>query len=155
MKTPIKITIAMIVLLIGCIGPACIPKRALHRNHTVEFRLAESKMSDGLTEQTLANSDEKIYLHKEAIITADDIDEAEATHGRLGDYLVNVRFTGDGARKMEKATSENILKRLAIIIDGKVLSAPTIQSTISSSCQITGNFTKESAESVAKSINGE
>ena len=91
-------------------------------------------MSDGLVEQTLANSDEKIYLHKEAIITADDIDDAAVTPGRFDDYQVNVRFTGDGARKMEKVTSENISKRLAIIIDGKALSAPTIQSTISSSC---------------------
>src|SRR5882724_3760192 len=92
MKTPIKITIAMIVLLIGCIGPACIPKRALHRNHTVEFRLAESKMSDGLIEQTLVDSDEKIYLHKEAIITADDIDDAAVAQGRSDDYQINVRI---------------------------------------------------------------
>ena len=147
----------MMTLLIVCLGPACFTKLRVHRNrtHTFELKLAEAKMSDGLVEQAVADSGEKIYLHKEAIITADDIDDANATQDGRGGYQVNVRFSADGARKMEKATGENISKRLAIIFDGKVRSAPTIQSPISSACNITGAFTRESAEDLAKALRGD
>ena len=112
-------------------------------------------MSDGLTPQAVGSSGEIIYLHKEPILVTDDINYAELVQGRANDYQVTVRFTGEGARKMEKATSENISKRMAIFMDGKILTAPTIQSTISDSCNISGNFTKESAENLVKAINGE
>jgi preprotein translocase subunit SecD len=154
MKTLVKITIAMMALLFGCIGSACIPKRPVHRTHTVEFRLAESEMSDGLVEQTVGNSGEKIYLHKEAVVAGDDIGSAEAAPDGRGTYTLNVRFSADAAIKIGRATEENISKRLAILIDGKVLSAPFIQSSISNSCSITGRFTKEVAEGAANAING-
>lgn len=55
-----------------------------------------------------------------------------------------------GARKFAKLTGENIEKRLAIILDGKVKSAPTIQTRIPNGHgQITGNFSMEEARDLA------
>jgi preprotein translocase subunit SecD len=84
---------------------------------------------------------------------------AKSTAGRGGsqeDYnSIEITFTQDGAKKMAKLTEENNGKLLAVLLDGKVVSAATIRSVISEKAQITGNFTKEQAEQIAKAIRGE
>jgi preprotein translocase subunit SecD len=62
---------------------------------------------------------------------------------------VNIKFNPKGARIFAKITEENIGKRLAIVLDGEVYSAPTIQSKIVGSGRITGNYTDESAKNLA------
>jgi len=62
---------------------------------------------------------------------------------------VGIKFNTKGARIFAKITEENINKRLAIILDGEVYSAPTIQSKITGAGRITGNYTDESAKSLA------
>ena len=55
-----------------------------------------------------------------------------------------------GAKKFAKVTSNNIGEQLAIVLDKKIISAPTIQDTIiGGSGQITGNFTFQSATDLA------
>lgn len=64
--------------------------------------------------------------------------------------VVTFRFDGQGARRFGDATSQNIGKRFAIVLDEKVISAPVIQSAITGgSGQITGNFTEQSANDLA------
>jgi len=64
--------------------------------------------------------------------------------------VVTFRFDGLGARRFGDATTQNIGKRFAIVLDGKVISAPVIQGAITGgSGQITGNFTAESANDLA------
>ena len=64
--------------------------------------------------------------------------------------LVQFRFNGQGAKRFGDATIHGIGKRFAIILDGKIISAPVIQSAITGgSGQITGNFTPESANDLA------
>ena len=59
---------------------------------------------------------------------------------------------GTGSQALAKATSEHRGKRLAIVFNGKVISAPIIQSKISTKAVITGNFTKEEVEDIVKAI---
>ncbi len=67
-----------------------------------------------------------------------------------GQPVVTFRFNGQGARRFGDATSLNIGKRFAIVLDGKVISAPVIQSAITGgSGQITGHFTEQSANDLA------
>jgi preprotein translocase subunit SecD len=67
-----------------------------------------------------------------------------------GQPVVTFRFNGQGARRFGDATTQNLGKRFAIVLDGKVISAPVIQSAITGgSGQITGNFTAESANDLA------
>ncbi|MFQ5789652.1 MAG: protein translocase subunit SecD [Acidobacteriota bacterium] len=63
----------------------------------------------------------------------------------------NVSFTlkPEGASKFRRATQANIGRQLAIILDGRVQSAPVIQSTIYDQGQITGRFTLEEAQDLA------
>jgi preprotein translocase subunit SecD len=63
---------------------------------------------------------------------------------------VSFRFNGVGARRFGDATGRNIGRRFAIVLDNKVISAPTIQSAITGgSGVITGSFTPETANNLA------
>jgi hypothetical protein len=61
---------------------------------------------------------------------------------------VGIEFTDEGARRFEKLTSSNIGRRLAILFDGKLISAPTIRSTMSKSAMITPGRDGFTAEQV-------
>jgi len=64
--------------------------------------------------------------------------------------VVSFRFDSAGARRFATATQQNVGKRFAIVLDEKVISAPTIQEPIlNGSGQISGSFTTESANDLA------
>jgi len=122
----------------------------------IEFHRADDQPATGLTEATAPEGPNvKIYLHPEAELTNADIAEATATTDGLGQPAISVSFTAQGAKKMSKLTEENLGKPMVIMVDGKVLSAPTIRSKIADGkAQISGHFTQEEAERIAKGING-
>ena len=62
------------------------------------------------------------------------------------DPIVTFEFNSEGAEKFYKLTSENIGRDVAILVNGKVLTAPRVNAPISSSGGITGNFTQEEAQ---------
>lgn len=74
------------------------------------------------------------FLKSRAEITGDLIRDAAATPdqsaGSLGGWYVSLQFTEQGGRIFERITGENIKRRFAIILDGRVASAPVIQSRI-------------------------
>ncbi len=67
---------------------------------------------------------------------------------------ISLQLDEKGGEKLFQLTSNNIRKALAAIIDGKVISAPVIQSAISREAMITGKFTEEQANSMISIING-
>jgi preprotein translocase subunit SecD len=67
---------------------------------------------------------------------------------------IEIKFTAEGQKKFAKVTSQNIGNRLAIVINGKLISAPRIQDEISDGiCEIAANFSKQDADELAKQIN--
>lgn len=64
-------------------------------------------------------------------------------------YMVGFQLTPEGTDIFRELTGNNIKKRMAIVLDGKVSSAPTIQSEIVGSGQISGNFTFEETKILA------
>ena len=68
-------------------------------------------------------------------------------------YVVSLTLTSEGAEKFAKATQENLGRRIAIVYDGEVISAPVVQSVISDGkAQITGQSTLEEAQELAAII---
>jgi preprotein translocase subunit SecD len=70
--------------------------------------------------------------------------------------VIGVDFNSEGAKKMEALTSANIGRRLAIIVDGNLLSTPTIRAAISGSAVIEGGaqgYSPEQVQSLAKDLN--
>ncbi len=81
-------------------------------------------------------------------------DAVKTAHVRIGgtfnEPYVALELTDRGARIFEKITSENVGKRLAIVLDGVVRSAPVIREKIAGGhAQITGSFTHEEAADLA------
>ena len=91
-----------------------------------------------------------ILLKKETLLTGEYLSEARVNFDqRSGQPEVGIKFNNKGSKIFAKITEQNIGKRLAIVLDGEVYSAPNIQSKISGAGRITGNYTDESAKSLA------
>jgi preprotein translocase subunit SecD len=119
----------------------------------VEFRRAETKPANGLTAAMVEGSKEKIYLHNKAELTAEDIAEAKASLDNAQKLAIDITFTKAGGMKMAKLSEDHLGKPLAVIVDGKVLSAPTIRVIITEKATITGSFTQEEMEKIVVAIN--
>ncbi|MDT1115674.1 hypothetical protein RNI00_30015, partial [Pseudomonas aeruginosa] len=80
-------------------------------------------------------------------IRGDQLTNAQQTNSQqTNDPVVNITFNSDGGEKVAKLTTQNVNKPFAIILDGKVLSAPNINEPIlGGSAVIAGRFTTESA----------
>ena len=139
------------------VGQALVFSQDLPRLVRVEFRWAETFPGKGLTEATVLGTGEKIYLHKEVIITNKDIIEARAVNDPLkkdGIYQVKLVFTKQAAARMAKSTPVRGGQRLAILVDGKVVSAPFIHGSLYDRVAISGDtITKEDAERIARALN--
>lgn len=90
-------------------------------------------------------------IKKQTMITGDLLKDARVNiESRFGEPYVSISFNLTGARLFEKITGENVKKRLAIILDGTVYSAPVIQERISGgNAQITGRFSMDEAKDLA------
>jgi preprotein translocase subunit SecD len=114
--------------------------------------VAEGRIPPG--DEVLPSSDGRVpsYLvHKRQVVTGEMLTSASAGFDQQGGGSeVELRFNGIGARRFGDITRENVGKRFAIVLDGKVLSAPNIEGPIpGGSGRITGNFTPESANELA------
>ena len=91
-----------------------------------------------------------ILLQKETLLTGDYLSEARVRFDpSTGAPYVSIKFNTQGSRIFAEVTEANIQKRLAIVLDGEVYSAPVIQDKIVGEGSITGNFTDDSARSLA------
>ncbi|MGD0217500.1 MAG: protein translocase subunit SecD, partial [Desulfobaccales bacterium] len=90
-----------------------------------------------------------LLLKKKVLMTGADIVDASANTGQYNEYLVNFEFNSHGAQEFSQITEANLHKRLAIILDNVVQSAPVIQSRISARGQITGSFSPQEAHDLA------
>lgn len=85
----------------------------------------------------------------QTVMTGDVLRSAVAYQDNLGQWQISFETTDSGADQFLAYTSANLGRSMAIVLDGLVLSAPTIQGQISDQGQITGQFTRQEAESLA------
>ena len=90
-------------------------------------------------------------IKKRAALTGANLTDARVEiDSRYSEPYVSIKFDGKGARTFAKVTAENVKRRLAIVLDNRVYSAPVIQEKIAGGrAQITGNFTTEEARDLA------
>ena len=92
---------------------------------------------DGSRMARQASTEEWYLVNKVASITGRDLKTANTEHKMsLANLTVSFNLTSDGANRFEKVTGANIGKQLAIVLDGKVHSAPNIKGQIRDSGQI-------------------
>ncbi len=109
----------------------------LHQN-VVDRRTGEKKQASFL-------------LKRRSVLTGEYITDARvAIDSQYGEPYVSLSFDSRGARLFERITGENVGKRLAIVLDGNVYSAPVIRDRIGGGrAQITGSFTMDEAKDLA------
>jgi len=96
-------------------------------------------------------SKDPIVLHRRTVMTGETITDARVQiDSQYNEPYVSVSFDARGARQFADITTRNVKKRLAIIMDGNVQSAPVIQEPITGGdARISGDFTMESARDLA------
>ncbi|WP_428080129.1 protein translocase subunit SecD [Candidatus Pelagibacter sp.] len=116
--------------------------RFVTNDESDRFGVEKLKFEDGLEEATVS---------KRIIISGENLLDAQPKMDTQTNQTI-VSFTLDrvGAKRFGKATSTGIGKQLAIVLDGKIISAPVVRDTIASgSGQISGGFTFQSATDLA------
>jgi hypothetical protein len=116
----------------------------------LEVRLAEAQPTIGLRAVRVGDSGRTIYLHPDVVVTNDDIAGSRVVPGDGPSHFgVAVTFTLAGTEKMRRATASHVGAPVAILLDGEVISAPTVRSAITDSAVISGDFTRAEAERIA------
>ena len=88
-------------------------------------------------------------VRKNVPVSGRDLKNARVQKGRVGEPVIGFSFTPDGAPKFSQLTGANINRRLAIVLDNKVVSAPNIKSQIDGDGVIEGSFTQAQASDLA------
>lgn len=90
-------------------------------------------------------------LKKRTELSGTEIADARVSiDSRFNEYAVTLKFNSKGARKFDRLTAAHVGERFAIILEGKVNSAPVIRERIAGgSAQITGSFSPEEAHDLA------
>ena len=120
-------------------------------NLTFRFVTNNNEESFGAEKLKYEDSEEESMVSKRIILSGDNLLDAQPRMNSENNETV-VSFTLDrvGAKRFGKATSTGLGKQLAIVLDGKIISAPVIRETIASgSGQISGGFTFQSATDLA------
>jgi protein-export membrane protein SecD len=128
-------------------------KSLLGKTANLTFRFVTQNENDTFGTETIQFEDgtSEAMVSKRIILNGDNLLDAQPQMNNQTNETV-VSFTLDrvGAKRFGKATSTGIGKQLAIVLDGKIVSAPVIRDTIASgNGQISGNFTFKSATDLA------
>ncbi len=135
-----------------------LPARIPRDREAEVVKQAESKLPEGsqiLFERAVERDTGREYripylVKKRVMLTGDVLSDARVSIGQFNDPYVSITFDGKGGREFDRITSENVKKRMAIVLDNTIYSAPVIQERISGGrAQITGTFTTQEANDLA------
>ena len=128
-------------------------KSLLGKTANLTFRFVTNSNTDSFGAEKLKyeDSDEEAIVSKRIILSGDNLLDAQPRmNSETNETVVSFTLDRVGAKRFGKATSTGIGKQLAIVLDGKIISAPVIRDTIASgSGQISGGFTFQSATDLA------
>jgi preprotein translocase subunit SecD len=104
-----------------------------------------------------ANSPHKEVVDVQSAVLFDRTAVKSAEVQTHEDYsVIAITFSDDARKRFAEFTRQNIGKRLAIIIDGQICSAPKIMAEIAGGkAEVSGSFTEQEARDLAKKITQE
>jgi len=126
-------------------------KDLLGKTAQLTFRLVEDDQAFGSEKMVLSDTNEELTINKRVVISGDNLIDAQPKFDSQSNQPI-VSFTLDrlGAQKFGKVTTESVGKRLAIVLDNSVISAPQIREPITAGTgTISGGFTFQDATDLA------
>jgi preprotein translocase subunit SecD len=119
----------------------------------VEIRLAALEPRSGFMTMRFADTGDPVYVSPRVVVSNDDIRSAQFVLDGQGRPAVEILLNTLGTEKFARFTSEHIGEMAAILVEGKVSSAPVIRAQIANGrAIINGDFTQEEARELARSI---
>ena len=95
----------------------------------------------------------RIFVKRIPEATGEIVEDAFASQTPTGGFQVNLVMTSDGANIFRAVTEKLLGQPLAIVLDGKLYSAPTVQGVLSKNAQITGSYSQREAFDLANVLN--
>ena len=84
------------------------------------------------------------------VMTGTDLKNAQDARNQQNQYVVNLEFSDEGAKKFADLTTKNVGRRIAILLDGEVLTNPNVREPITGGrAEITGQESQEEAHRIA------
>ena len=125
-------------------------KNLLGKTAQLNFRLVSENDEFG-SDELISENGEKIFVSKRIVMSGENLIDAQPSIQNQNNEPT-VSFTLDrlGAQKFGRTTTDNVGKRLAIVLDGVIISAPNINEPITSgNGMISGNFSFQEATDLA------
>jgi len=127
-------------------------KNLLGKTANLTFRIVSDEDSDFGSEFLFFEDNErKLKVNKRIVLSGDNLVDAQPRiDNRDNQTIVSFTLDRTGAKRFGRITTDNVGKKLAIVLDNKIISAPQIREPIvGGNGQITGDFTFESATELA------
>ena len=142
----------LMLSLISLIVLCCSGEQVKIEKVTVEFKAAQKEANDSLIAMSDMRSGDTLYVANNSIITNKDIEFA-SVDDQDGHTVIELQMNNTGTKKLADYTENHIGSRVAIILDGELILAPTIRAPLTDGkAMITGNFTKKEAEKITRGI---
>jgi protein-export membrane protein SecD len=125
-------------------------KKLLGKTAKLNFRLVSDNSEFGV-DSLISETGETLEISKRIVMSGDNLIDAQPSiQNQRNEPTVSFTLDRVGAQKFGRATTDNVGKRLAIVLDGKIISAPNINEPITSgSGMISGNFSFQEATDLA------
>jgi len=95
-----------------------------------------------------------LLVEKTALITGADLSGSQPAYDMYGRPSIGLQFNTEGAKKFAKVTQEHVGRQLAIILDGKIMSAPSIRTAIlDGQGVIEGDFNMDESRALVSVLN--
>ena len=127
-------------------------KNLLGKTANLTFRLVSDNEDDfGSESLYFEDNENQLTISKRVVLSGNNLISAQPSFdSQSNQTTVNISLDRAGAKKFGRATQNNVGKRLAIVLDNKIISAPVINEPIlGGNSVITGNFTFQSATDLA------
>ena len=125
-------------------------KKLLGKTAQLNFRLVSETEEFGVDE-LISETGETLKISKRIVMSGENLIDAQPSiQNQQNEPTVSFTLDRLGSQKFGRATTDNVGKRLAIVLDGKIISAPNINEPITSgNGMISGNFTFQEATDLA------
>ena len=122
---------------------------------SLRIHVAEEKPYADWQPMKVAHLDETIYVKPAPEMTEQHLRQIRVGKGYAERSVLMLKFNEEGTARLAQVTEANVGKRIAFVVNGRVVSAPRLQSRIDGGeAIIEGDFTEEEATRLAQAIAG-